>query len=843
MQRRFLVFMVSFHRHCTRKLRESSRWGISILLLLLHIQIGYSACEVGDHWTWRNPLPQGNDLGSVTWNGTQFVAVGAAGTILTSPDGAEWTGQNSGTVVDLAGVVWGDTQFVAVGKSGALLTSPDGVSWTERNSGAPPDLAAVAWSGTQFVAVGAAGTLLTSPDAVNWTARNSGTTLGLAAVAWSGTQFVAVGAAGTLLTSPDGVNWTAQNSGTTADLRGIAWNGNLFVAVGTQYDTSSFVRGRDGVTITSTDGVNWAKSPLNHNLRSVAWNGVQFVAVGGYPADCISSPPVSCYPDAAVILTSCDGEAWTQQTLDWNAILSSVIWGNSGYIAVGNAGSILESPDGVTWLAKTSRIMSSATFLGYPALVGIVWSGTQFVAVGGASSILTSPDASQWTLQTNNLGSLGNLGSIAWSGNLFVAQGLIPWQIHENVVMTSLDGMTWTSQISPARIYEMFMIEQRGIVWSDTQFVSVGDAGTILTSRDGMIWDTQYSGTSNDLTSVAWSGTGFVATGESGTILTSPDGMIWIAQDSGTSHKLFGVTWNGRQLVAVGESGTILTSPDGVTWFARNSGTSQGLYAVAWGGSRFVAVGDAGKILASTDGRTWVAQHAGTSLGLYAVAWSGMHLVAVGAAGTILSNSITNPGCQSLSVAVSGWGSVVSDLQGMHCSAGTCSAVYPEGSMVNLSPIPHGSSVFTGWGGACEGTDICRVRMDTAKSVTAAFGFPASNLKLTMRGRHRVMHGRKALYRLKIKNLGPGNADGVRVDMLLPAGANLADGRSDARCSQHGDIVYCQIGALSHGDASRLKIALTYAKFGRFVAQAQATALNADSIQANNVAKVVTRVK
>jgi hypothetical protein len=63
-------------------------------------------------------------LNAVAWSRTQFVAVGANGTILTSRDGSTWTPQKSGTSQTLNAVVWADTQFVAVGANGTILTSP-----------------------------------------------------------------------------------------------------------------------------------------------------------------------------------------------------------------------------------------------------------------------------------------------------------------------------------------------------------------------------------------------------------------------------------------------------------------------------------------------------------------------------------------------------------------------------------------------------------------------------------------------------------------------------------------------------------------------------------------------
>jgi hypothetical protein len=51
----------------------------------------------------------------VTYGNGLFVAVGKGGTILTSPDGVNWTARTSGTRNDLYGVTYGNGTFVAVG--------------------------------------------------------------------------------------------------------------------------------------------------------------------------------------------------------------------------------------------------------------------------------------------------------------------------------------------------------------------------------------------------------------------------------------------------------------------------------------------------------------------------------------------------------------------------------------------------------------------------------------------------------------------------------------------------------------------------------------------------------
>jgi hypothetical protein len=267
-----------------------------------------------------------NGLKGVTWSGTQFVAVGTVGAILTSPDGMTWTSRTSGTMHDLQDVVWSGTQFVAVGVSGAILTSRDGITWTLRNSGITYDLHGIAWSGAKFVAVGGYGTILTSSDGITWTSQFLNLYF-MRAVAWSGTQFVAVGRDGVVLTSPDGVAWTAQASGTYSDINGIIWSGTQFVAAGS--DTSFY----GGTILTSPDGVTWTSHTAGEgtSLTGIAWSGTQFVAVGATG-------------NLGNIFTSPDAITWTPQDRGFTHPLDRVVWSGSKFVMVGYDGVILTSP-------------------------------------------------------------------------------------------------------------------------------------------------------------------------------------------------------------------------------------------------------------------------------------------------------------------------------------------------------------------------------------------------------------------------------------------------------------------------------------------------------------------
>ncbi len=267
-------------------------------------------------------------------------------------------------------------------------------------------------------------------------------------------------------------------------------------------------------------------------------------------------------------------------------------------------------------------------------LTRVAWSGKQFVAVGNNGTILSSPDGRTWTTQHAKFpGPFPPLlTDITWSGKQFVAVG-------PGAILTSPDGRTWTGQALDS-VQKIYLL---AIAGSETQLVAVGNNGTVLTSPDGMTWTSQTSGTSRRLNSIVWSGKQFIAVGDNGTILSSPDGYTWIRRYSASASQIFsGVAWSGKKFVVVGIN-AILTSSDGISW------TSHGLNSlpvqlsalftdVTWARSQFVAVGYGGLILFSPDGETWTTQASDSEVSLFGIAGSQSRFVAVGQAGTIVAS-------------------------------------------------------------------------------------------------------------------------------------------------------------------------------------------------------------
>lgn len=113
-----------------------------------------------------------------------------------------------------------------------------------------------------------------------------------------------------------------------------------------------------------------------------------------------------------------------------------------GWLLVGQAGAIIQSFDGLTWvdrsIAETENLQ--AVTLGFPGGVPL------FVTVAGSGTIWTSPDTVVWTPQTSP--NAEDLEDVTWDGtnDVFVAVGEHRAATSVPNVITSPDGIIWTQQ-------------------------------------------------------------------------------------------------------------------------------------------------------------------------------------------------------------------------------------------------------------------------------------------------------------------------------------------------------------------------------------------------------------
>ncbi len=158
--------------------------------------------------------------------------------------------------------------------------------------------------------------------------------------------------------------------------------------------------------------------------------------------------------------------------------------------------------------------------------------------------------------------------------------------------------------------------------------------------------------------------------------------------------------------VSVNGEGTVTSSPAGLSC---SSGTCTGSFTQGSSVTLTVAPGS-GNTFAG-----WNGSCTGTGSCSLTIA------SAASVSATFSSN--TSTASRSLSVALSGEGQgrVTSSPSGLTCSGGTCSASFPQGTTVTLTPTSQSGNVFQGWNGICSGTSSCAVTLSSSQVVTARF--------------------------------------------------------------------------------------------------------------------------
>jgi len=396
---------------------------------------------------------------------------------------------------------------------------------------------------------------------------------------------VAVGERGAILTgtnSTDGsnrVNWVARQSGLTIDLNDVIYDGSQYIVIGGRVN---------GVIVTSTDLVNWQSEIVGENtrLRGIAYGQVS------------NNPPA---PPSPV------------------------------YVIVGDNGSILTSPDAITWTT-----VNSGTGM---ALLDVLWDNyrKQFIAVGGGTAggiILTSNDGQNWNQVQPGFSLLHILQGICINNDpASINYKKLVIVGDAGTIYTSTDGTSWSQITSPTD--QQLLAVAYNTTYS--KYVAVGSQGTIMTSAAGNNWTTVLdSGTTNNLYAITWNGTHIIVTGTN-TLLTPTDATLqnWQFGNSRISDtlNLSGVATDGSGTsLAVTATGEVFSSSDGLDWQPVTTiGPVPAFRTLTWDGSQYVAIDNGNAIATSTDGSSWsTVGTSGLGTGLNGIAYSGSAYVAVG---------------------------------------------------------------------------------------------------------------------------------------------------------------------------------------------------------------------
>jgi hypothetical protein len=295
---------------------------------------------------------------------------------------------------------------------------------------------------------------------------------------------------------------------------------------------------------------------------------------------------------------------WTNQLMGLPFVLNDVVWDGHYFIAVGDAGAVMTSADGVVWTAQETGVDFD--------LFAVANDGIDVVAVGKDGHVLLSSDHGQsWS--TKSVGHPGSLRAVTINAPQIVAGGMAEATGDAFIVRSVDRGETWMA-VEPLPNTGHFVIElayANGLFVAGTDAFSPETDARILVSFDGEFW--QELVLRNEFAmifAIVHDGDRFIATGSERAVFASEDGFDWRElqtplQDIHTQY--MGAACAGSALVIHGgmpwwywwipdsspphQDAGILSMDGGATWETFDVDGYYQTRALAYGNGRFVSVG------------------------------------------------------------------------------------------------------------------------------------------------------------------------------------------------------------------------------------------------------------
>lgn len=282
--------------------------------------------------------------------------------------------------------------------------------------------------------------------------------------------------------------------------------------------------------------------------------------------------------------------------------------------AVGTGGILTTTDNGANWLTLQGNFYS------------VVFANSKFVAVGDNGLVAYSSDGYAWTF-IHAVNKTTSWRFVIWDAvnSLFLAAG-IAGAATTSSIMTSPDGVTWTSRVTSASGSGYNKIALGGIYQ-----VAVGTGKSILTAQNGTAWTTRTvtgGGATQNFVDVAYSGSGWAAVGTFATgnyayIGTANPTGTWTAGNLGTLSLAINciTVFNSLFIVGVASAtaaSNIQTAPaiDPSTWTARNSACAVAITALGSDGATLIVLGaSVNSGSSSTDGTTYTSRALSASSG------------------------------------------------------------------------------------------------------------------------------------------------------------------------------------------------------------------------------------
>ena len=530
-----------------RKLRLATALAAGALLALPQAAAG--AVGAGHSgWFWSTPLPQGNSLLALDFDGARGYAAGEFGTLLRSDDGGTtWTALSTGITDDLARVrAVGDNGVVVAGDCSVRRSDDGGLSFWEPA----------------------------------WTAGGRGCRSSVVGLAFPtpSVGYLAVDDGRVYRSGDGGTSWSR-----IADLPTSAGADLFATDAGFPTEVAGVVTTADGIFRTNDAGASWTRVAE----RPGGFAAVTFPnAFVGYAVG-----------DAGAVYRSTDGGA------TWSPVASP-----PGEPALGS----IDCASGLACVATTrdgdriARTVDGGATWGLAALGGAsaravaFTSTTNAVAAGASGSILLSADrGATWSSIASSLGGgftrlCGSSGSLAFA---IGARGAL--------ARTTDGGLTWLRLEAPSSedLTDVSFVDE------STGFALDEDGALFRTEDGGSSWRALDTGTASRPQAVlALDSKRILLIGPRGLRRSRDGGQRFVRVGKRRVKRLlFGAERAGSWVFAYGPRGIYASRDGGVRWRRLKRPDHRPLAAVDFvGPRRGFALGKGGRIWRTRNrGRSW----------------------------------------------------------------------------------------------------------------------------------------------------------------------------------------------------------------------------------------------
>jgi len=364
-----------------------------------------SSSTNGRNWAIHRPVGGLEQFQATASASGSFVGLSTLG-IWFSPNGTSWTKVST---INADTLVYANGQFTAGDSNGHLYQSSDGQHWMQSSAVLPGAITTLVFDGTRYVAILNNGVPFgVSTDTTNWTEMMPPVSIVERTALYANGRYVIAGDAGGLLSGSSILPLDSLNAGIGESLVDVTAGLTNYVAVGirsvflsgngltwnrlpaspsrdmhfTRYLNGRYFAGAEnGVFFNSSNGVDWTEGALPNlvTLNSMATDGSLEVLVGGI----------------GTALYSTNGTSWQTATGQWTGAditYNDITWANGIWVCVGN-GRLITSTDGIAW----QKVFIDTSWF----LTSVIFAQNQFVAVGLNGVVLTSPDGAAWTKQSS----------------------------------------------------------------------------------------------------------------------------------------------------------------------------------------------------------------------------------------------------------------------------------------------------------------------------------------------------------------------------------------------------------------------------------------------------------